>query len=126
MTAPAAHQCGSVCEMHWFDTAPVHIQQPPMTVVDDEMLKRRRIEWVKEGIGQSGCIIAPDNPRAALFIFMQDRSRTEIRQIATVIATNGDPDALEYPCGYLVETLRRLDADTAAEAWDLFGRGVKP
>lgn len=126
MTALAGRLCGSVCEMHWFDTDPVHIQQPPMTLVDDEMLKRRRIEWVKEGIPPGGDIIGPENPRAMLFMFMQDRSRSEIRQIATAIATNGDPDALEYPCGYLVETLRRLDADTAVEAWELFGQGVKP
>ncbi len=37
--------------------------------------------------------IGPDNPRATLFMFMQgDDFRTEIRKIAEVVATDGDPD----------------------------------
>lgn len=123
--SPAVRQCGTVCEWHWFDTEPEYIHQPPRSLVDDEMLKRRRIKWVKEGVPEGGEIIGA-NPRAALYMFMQDCTRTEIRQIAKVVATNGDPDALDYPCGYLVESLRKLDADTAAEAWELFGQGVKP
>lgn len=81
---------------------------------------------VKDGTPPGGDIVGPENPRAMIFMFMQDRSRTEIRQIAATISTDADSNALEYPCGYLVETLRRLDADTAVEAWELFGQRVKP
>lgn len=123
---PAIHQCGTVCEWHWFDTEPEHLHQPPRSLVDDEMMDRRRTAWVRQGAPEGGDIIGPENPRAMLYLFMRNLSRTSIRKIAEVVATNGDADTLEYPCGHLAETLRKMDDETAAEAWVLFGQGVKP
>ena len=129
MSAPAIGQCGTVCEWHWFDTDPEHIHQPPQSLVDQQVMEQRRISWVKDGAPNAVAMIdaiGPDNPRATLFMFMQSMSRTEIRKIAEVVATSGDPDTLEYPGDYLAEILRGMDDETAAEAWDLFGQGVKP
>lgn len=129
MSAPAISQCGTVCEWHWFDTDPDHIHQPPISLADAEDMKRRQHAWVRDGAPTGATAaeaLSPENPRATLFMFMAGMSRAEIRQIAKVVATNGDADALEYPCGYLAKTIRKLDDETAAEAWELFGQGVKP
>jgi len=129
MNRPAISLCGTFCEWHWFDTDPEHIHQPPITLADQEQMERRRVQWVKDGAPAGATAvdaIGPKNPRATLFMFMQGLSRSQIRKIAEVVANNGDPDALEYPCGHLAQTLRSFDSDTAAEAWELFGQGVKP
>jgi hypothetical protein len=129
VNAAAIRQCGTVCEWHWFDTDPEHIHQPPRSLVDDEMMKQRIIAWVREGApdgAEPSAVIGPENPRATLYMFMQDISRSDARKIAEVVATNGNADALEYPLGYLAETIRKMDEETAAEAWELFGQGVKP
>jgi len=126
MSAAQVRQCGTVCELHWFDTAPEHIHQPPMTLADEELMKARRFAWVKEGVPEGGDPLGPENKRLCLFLFMQDLSRTEVRQMVEVAKAGTDADALEYPCGYLLRRIREMDEDTAAEAWELFGQGLRP
>lgn len=85
-----------MCELHWFDTAPEHIHQPPMTLADEELMKARRFAWVKEGVPEGGDPLGPENNRLCLFLFMQDLSRTQVREMVEVAKAGTDADALEY------------------------------
>ena len=121
MSAAAIRQCGTVCDWHWFDTDPTHIRpaEAVRIAVDEELLKDRQIAWA-----HAGGPIGPSNNRFSFYAFAASMSMTERRTVAEALRA-GSAESLEYPLDFIARRLGEFTDEERAEAWELFGEGVK-